>query len=183
MPPANGVCPPSGQMKCAAHPLTRKDRLSLADLLDYPFAGPILPAPFLADLPKAPSNFGILNEAENRFYPRILVETFSTAKRIVLECAAIGASLPSQIEQVLKEGACATLPVEAPWLRLNYGFILKRGRTNALRPPSAPSWRSCASWRRLDRNSRRKPPPAKSANGGLNGTVGRPAAFRSNYAN
>src|SRR5580704_11833674 len=74
LPPANGVCPPSGQMKCAAHPLTRKDRLSLADLLDYPFAGPILPAPFLADLPKAPSNFGILNEAENRFYPRILVE-------------------------------------------------------------------------------------------------------------
>ena len=36
---------------------------------------------------------------------------------------------PDQIEQVLKEGACATLPVEAPWLRLNYGFILKRGRT------------------------------------------------------
>jgi DNA-binding transcriptional LysR family regulator len=71
----------------------------------------------------------VLNEAENRFYPRILVETFSTAKRIVLECAAIGASLPTQIEQVLKEGACATLPVEAPWLRLNYGFILKRGRT------------------------------------------------------
>lgn len=129
MPPANGVCPPSGQVKCAAHPLTRKDRLSLADLLDYPFAGPILPAPFLADLPKAPSNFGILNEAENRFYPVILVETFSTAKRIVLECAAIGASLPSQIEQELKEGTCATLPVEAPWLRLDYGFILKRGRT------------------------------------------------------
>ena len=128
MPPANGVCPPSGQVKCAAHPLTRQDRLSLADLLDYPFAGPILPAPFLP-ICRRRHAFGVLNEAENRFYPRILVETFSTAKRIVLECAAIGASLPSQIEQVLKEGACATLPVEAPWLRLNYGFILKRGRT------------------------------------------------------
>jgi DNA-binding transcriptional LysR family regulator len=112
----------------AAHPLTRKDRLELADLLDYPFVGPILPGRFVAALPKAPSNFGFLDEAENRFHPRILVETFSTAKRIVLESAGIGASLTSQIERELKEGSCAVLPIEAPWLRLNYGFILKRGR-------------------------------------------------------
>ena len=113
----------------AAHELTRKGRLALADLFDYPFVGPILPARFVATLPKPPSNFGVLDQAENRFHPRILVETFPTAKRIVLESAAIGAALQSQIERELKEGSCAVLPVEAPWLRLNYGFISKRGRT------------------------------------------------------
>jgi DNA-binding transcriptional LysR family regulator len=113
----------------AAHPLTRKDRLALADLLDYPFVGPILPRRFVTALPKALGNFGVLDEAENRFHPRILVETLPTAKRIVLQSAAIGAALPSQIESELKEGSCVVLPVEAPWLRLNYGFILKRART------------------------------------------------------
>jgi DNA-binding transcriptional LysR family regulator len=115
----------------AAHPLTRNDRLALADLLDYPFVGPILPRRFVVALPNAPSNFGVLHEAENRFYPRILIETLPTAKRIVVESAAIGAALPSQIERELKDGSCAILPVEAPWLSLNYGFILKRGRTQS----------------------------------------------------
>jgi DNA-binding transcriptional LysR family regulator len=113
----------------AAHPLTRKAPLALLDLLDYPFVGPILPRRFVAALPKVLGNFGVLDEAENRFHPRILVETLPTAKRIVLQSAAIGAALPSQIESELKEGSCVVLPVEAPWLRLNYGFILKRGRT------------------------------------------------------
>jgi DNA-binding transcriptional LysR family regulator len=113
----------------AAHPLTRKDRLALADLLDYPFVGPILPRRFLAALPNAPSNFGVLDEAKNRFHPRILIETLPTAKRILVESSAIGAALPSQIERELREGSCAILPIEAPWLSLNYGFILKRGRT------------------------------------------------------
>lgn len=103
-------------------------------MLDYPLVGPILPARFVAALGKTSSVFGVLDVAENCFRPRVLVETFSTAKHIILESAAIGAALPSQIERELKEGSCAILPVEAPWLRLNYGFILKRGRT-----PSPPA--------------------------------------------
>ena len=121
----------------AAHPLTRKARLGLAELLDYPFVGPILPARFVGALPKGPNGFGVLDELENCFRPRVLVETFYTAKRIVLESAAIGAALPSQIERELKEGLCVILPVEAPWLRLNYGLILKRGRTPS---PSAKAF-------------------------------------------
>ncbi len=46
----------------AAHPLTRKGPLALSDLLGYPFVGPILPKRFVAALPKAPSNFGVLDE-------------------------------------------------------------------------------------------------------------------------
>ena len=41
----------------------------------------------------------------------------------------IGAAIPRQIERELKDGSCVTLAVEAPWLRLHYGFISRRGRS------------------------------------------------------
>jgi DNA-binding transcriptional LysR family regulator len=113
----------------AAHPLTRQRHLALADLLDYPWVGPSFPARIVAALPQVEKAFGVIDEVENRFYPRILVETFSSAKRIVLAGDAIGAAISSQIERELAERLCAILPVEAPWLSLNYGFIRKRGRT------------------------------------------------------
>jgi hypothetical protein len=47
----------------------------------------------------------------------------------VLSRKGVGEAIPSQIARELKEGLCVTLPVEAPWFRLNYGFIAKRGRT------------------------------------------------------
>ena len=37
-------------------------------------------------------------------------------------------AIPCLIERELKEGLFTVLPVEASWLRANYGFI-KRGRT------------------------------------------------------
>jgi hypothetical protein len=42
---------------------------------------------------------------------------------------SIAAAIPCQIERELKEGLFTVLPVEASWLRANYGFITKRGRT------------------------------------------------------
>ncbi len=113
----------------AGHTLTRKDRLTVDDLLDYPWVGPSIPGRVLAALPKAEKSFGVIDEVERRFHPRILVETFSSAKQIILAGEGIGAAIPSQIERELTEGVCALVPVEAPWLRLNYGFIVRRGRT------------------------------------------------------
>jgi DNA-binding transcriptional LysR family regulator len=119
-----------GRFYCrAGHPLTLKGRLTLDDLFDYPWVGPTFPARMRAAFPGAEKPFGVMDKVEDRFRPRVLVETISTAKRVVLASAAIGAALPRQIERELKEGLCAVLPVEAPWLSLNYGFILKRGRT------------------------------------------------------
>ena len=51
------------------------------------------------------------------------------AKEIVLAGQGLGAGLQSQIAPELKQKRLVILPVDAPWLRLNYGFILKRGRT------------------------------------------------------
>jgi DNA-binding transcriptional LysR family regulator len=113
----------------AGHPLTRQERITFDDLLDYPLVGPSYPSRTLAGLPKTLRRFGVVDEVEKRFHPRILVETFHTARRVVLASSAIASAIPCQIERELKEGLFAVLPVEAPWLRANYGFIAKRGRT------------------------------------------------------
>ena len=113
----------------SAHPLAVKDPLALEDLLEFPWVGPSLPGRMRKALPVVGKPFGVFDDVQDRFHPRILVETFPTAKRIVLAGDGIGAALPVQIERELAEGACVMLPVEAPWLRLNYGFIAKRGRT------------------------------------------------------
>ncbi|WP_395665980.1 LysR family transcriptional regulator [Methylocella sp.] len=114
---------------CAAdHPLARKKNLTLEDLMDFPWAGPSLPERMSASLPKVDRPFATFNEAVNRFQPRALVGSFAIAKQIVLNGEALGAAIPSQIERELRDGLCVTLPVEAPWLTIGYGFVFKRGR-------------------------------------------------------
>ncbi len=113
----------------AAHPLLRNEALTIDDLMDYPLAGPTVAERILTALPSDTRRFGFVDENEKRFRPRILVETFASTKRIVLTSLAIGAAIPSQIEPELEQGLCGLLPLEAPWLSLNYGFITKRGRT------------------------------------------------------
>jgi DNA-binding transcriptional LysR family regulator len=115
---------------CAAgHPLAGKAHLKLEDLIEYPWVGASLPGRGRAVLPSLEKPFGIFDARNDRFHPRVLVETFSAAKDIVLAGQGLGAALKSQIAPELKQKRLVILPVDAPWLRLNYGFILKRGRT------------------------------------------------------
>jgi DNA-binding transcriptional LysR family regulator len=43
----------------------------------------------------------------------------------------ISATLPFQLKREIDDGDCVLLPLELPWLSLNYGFISKRGRTHS----------------------------------------------------
>lgn len=117
---------------CAAsHPLACKAKVSLDQIFEYPWAGPSLPGRIAASLPKVDRPFAVYDEAGNRFHPRALVGSFAAAKAIVLNSRALSAAIPSQIERELAEGAFVQLPLETPWLTLNYGFIYKSGRTLA----------------------------------------------------
>jgi len=119
-----------GRFFCrAGHPLAGRKRLALSDLFDYPLVGPSYPARVQAVLPKTYGSFGAFDTGRDRFNPRILVESFSVIRDIVLNSDAISAFAPGQIEEELERGRCVALPVVAPALRLNYGFIVKRGRT------------------------------------------------------
>jgi DNA-binding transcriptional LysR family regulator len=112
----------------AAHPLARRKQLLLDELLEFPWTGPSYPGRIRAVLPKVDGPFGSFDADADRFNPRVLVETFSMAKEIVLSSNAISAFVPGQLKDELKTGQCVKLPVDLPNLSVNYGFIIKRGR-------------------------------------------------------
>jgi len=114
---------------CAAkHPLAKRANLTVDDLMDYPWVAPSLPErmnPFLFE----GRPFGFQDPSTGRFAPQIRVATFSDMREIVIAGSGLSAALPSQIKRELAEGVCVLLPIELPWLALNYGFITRRGRT------------------------------------------------------
>jgi DNA-binding transcriptional LysR family regulator len=112
----------------ASHPLAQRRQLDLNDLLEFPWVGPSYPARIRAALPNEDRPFGVFDPDYDRFNPRILVETFSMAKELVLNSHAISAFVPGQLDDELKTRRCVRLPVEVPDLSVKYGFITKRGR-------------------------------------------------------
>jgi DNA-binding transcriptional LysR family regulator len=117
---------------CAArHPLAGRNSVTLEELCAFPWVGPTLTARMRQFLPQGDLPCGVFDAEKDRFLPRILVGTFTAAKQIVLAGQGIGAALPFQLTREIDDGDCVLLPLELPWLSLNYGFISKRGRTHS----------------------------------------------------
>jgi DNA-binding transcriptional LysR family regulator len=112
----------------ADHPLARRTAIDFEDLLSFPWTGPNVPAKLTAPMSNADRPCGAFDSASGRFRPRILVESFASAKHIVLNGNAISAALPFQIEAERAAGHLVILPAALPFLTLSYGFIAKRGR-------------------------------------------------------
>jgi DNA-binding transcriptional LysR family regulator len=113
----------------ASHPLASKAEITLNDLLDFPWVGPTVPDAGSRSLVETERAFGIFEDAGKRFRPRILVETFSATKKIVLGGMAISACIPVQIRRELAARELVMIPVRQPSLKLNYGFVTRRGRS------------------------------------------------------
>jgi DNA-binding transcriptional LysR family regulator len=123
---------------CArTHPLAGRSSPSLDDLLGFPWVGPTTPARISAALPRTSGNFGTFDFVHDRFLPRITVETFAAARNIVASGLGVGAAAPYQIRREVEQGELVVLPIDVPWLRLNYGFITRRGRS---RSPAATAY-------------------------------------------
>jgi DNA-binding transcriptional LysR family regulator len=115
----------------SGHPLTeRMQSLSLADLFEYPWIGPTIPSPLGGMIPVADKPYGEFDKAHQRFRPRVVVETFADMKEAAMFSDGIMAALPFQVEEEIAAGRLALLPVTAPFLTLNYGFVTKHGRTS-----------------------------------------------------
>ncbi len=115
----------------AGHPLAERNNVTLEDLCAFPWVGPTITDRMRPFLPEGDRPFGVFDEAKKRFLPRILIGNFTAAKDIVLAGQGIGAALPFQLKREIHDGECVLLPIELPWLTLNYGFISKRGRTHS----------------------------------------------------
>lgn len=113
----------------AGHPLTLEASLNVERLMAFPWVGPTAPARVSLAMTQIEKPFGFFADTGNRFSPRITVDTLGGARNIVLASDALSVSLPSLIEQELASGLCVLLPIDLPWMSLNYGFIWKKDRT------------------------------------------------------
>lgn len=112
---------------CAAdHPLAATANVAYADITLYPWAGPSLPPGLAAALPEG-QRCCVTDKTTGLVRPRILVESFEAAKRIVIDGIALSAGLASQIAPEVAAGRLVLLPVATP-IEIAYGFILKRNR-------------------------------------------------------
>jgi DNA-binding transcriptional LysR family regulator len=113
------------------HPLAGVAGIGVEQLMDYPWVGPTAPARISQSIQPTERPFGFFSDVHNRFRPRIVVDTVSAARDVVVASDALSVTLPSLISEELEKGFCVLLPVELAWIRLNYGFIWKRGRTHS----------------------------------------------------
>jgi len=113
----------------AGHPILDHPAPGLADVLAYPWVGPMVPMPADSRLQLDEAPFGVIDPVRNRLRPRILVETFAAAKVIVARGDAISAALPIQIAREVADGVLSLVPADLSWPNLNYGIIRRKGRS------------------------------------------------------
>lgn len=113
------------------HPLARRKSLTLEALLDYPWVSPSAPMRMREELPAVDKPFGVFDNVSNRFRSRVLVETQAAALQIVSAGNGLTVGLPPLLAEKVRDKTLVMLPVELPWLRLNYGFMTRRGRTRS----------------------------------------------------
>lgn len=112
------------------HPLTRLRReLTIADLTGYPWATMPIPPRMYAHFPRGPLQAGRFDPAEKRFIPAVRVDTVRGALQVVGASDAITGAAAGLIAHEVQSGELVALPFEAPWFRLNYGFIYLRDRS------------------------------------------------------
>lgn len=92
------------------HPLVELSELKLEDICRYPYVGIHLPGRVASNLPIS-QPFGEMEGSLLR--PRICCYSFQIQKRVVATSDCVGICSRSQIEEEIKKGALALLPVEA----------------------------------------------------------------------
>jgi len=115
-----------GYLFCrSGHPLTRHKSVTLEAVREFPIALTALPERLGALIGRAEAAAGAV------FAPAAHVDTFQLARAIVLGSDVISGAVAPQLEEDLRAGRIAILPIDLPWLVTRYGFVYLAGRTLA----------------------------------------------------
>lgn len=111
------------------HPILKVRRITMDELFAFPWVSTRAPARITRFFPKALGSAGSIDKTYGDFLSSILVDSFAAAKQVILESDGIGAAPPVVIAKQLDDGELCEIPFQAPWMRLNYGFIYLRDRS------------------------------------------------------
>lgn len=109
----------------AGHPLTRAEDPAIGELLDYPWAAPMIPWRAASRFPLKDDDLpaGSLEPARRVFVPRVLITSLQLAKNIVIRSDCVALGLLSQLEDELESGELELVRFHQDWMYLHYGFI------------------------------------------------------------
>jgi DNA-binding transcriptional LysR family regulator len=110
----------------AAHPILRREEVTIEDLADTVITGTRASVRLGSALHGLGGRAGSLDKTTGDFIPTWEVNAMCATKRVVASSDAVGVAMLTQIRDELGSGTMCLVPVSAPWLRLNYGFIWRR---------------------------------------------------------
>jgi DNA-binding transcriptional LysR family regulator len=107
------------------HPLGEREKLAVKDLAGYRLV--MIRAPERATLPL--SDLGKVSPETGQWVPPVEVDNYSSICEIVRYSDAITFAARQQVEQWPDSADFHLMPIRAPWLHLDYGFISLHSRT------------------------------------------------------
>ena len=110
------------------HPLLAEASPTVEHLADFPFAGPKL-APRAATPMSKLLKQGTTDPSSGDYIPPIKVDSIRLAKDAVSVSDAVSLAPLAAITGELASGTLVALPIKAPWLYTNYGFVHLTGRS------------------------------------------------------
>jgi DNA-binding transcriptional LysR family regulator len=111
------------------HQLLSGTSRTLSDLLAYPWAAIRVGKRLAEWLPESLAKAGRWDPVTGDFLPAFVTDVVSDFSVLARESDVIVATALSLVEEELAQGTLAVVPFSEPWLRFNYGFISRPGRT------------------------------------------------------
>jgi DNA-binding transcriptional LysR family regulator len=112
----------------SGHPMLERTSIGISDLFDFPMVGVAWPIRTSQFLPEDVSKAGTIDREDGYFTPRIVVNTLRSALAIARRSDVTTFVHPSYIEPDIRSGTLVLVPVQLPWMTLNYGFVTRKGR-------------------------------------------------------
>lgn len=109
------------------HPLAASERVTAADILEWPFVAPGRIPPRVLDPMLATHREACRRSGISRPLPSVECNSLAIAKRIVVCSDSVTASILSCFSAELESGSMVLLGTE-PWLHLHYGIVTLRNR-------------------------------------------------------
>lgn len=105
------------------HPLAQRSDVAWGDIMRFPWALTLMQGRWLDLLPQDLGAAGRRDPETGDFVPAICVDSFSAMTAAVRNERAICAAPPAFIRDELERGEFVTLPIEEPWMRMEYGLV------------------------------------------------------------
>jgi DNA-binding transcriptional LysR family regulator len=110
------------------HPLAQRAEVGWNDVMRFPWAMTLMQGRWLDLLPPDLGAAGRRDWNTGDFVPAICVDSFSAMVAAVQSGRAVSAAPPAFIRRELDRGELITLPLDEPWLRMEYGLVWRHGQ-------------------------------------------------------